>query len=238
MNQVTDTEAADATWRSLYRVGGTAPLIALVFYLSQLLVLIFSDPYPATVEGWIVLFQRSKVLGLVYLNALDIFSIAFLGTMFLALYVALRRDSESYMAIAALFAFIGIVVFIVPRVATLSLLPLSDQYAAATTDTQRAQILAAGEALHALGRATPQTMGFLFMAVASLLISAVMFQGDIFGRATACVGILASAVTCADHISLVIAPAVADILMPISGLLCLVWWLLISRRLFQLGHRS
>jgi hypothetical protein len=228
----------DPAWKSLYRIGGTAPLIALVFYLTQIFILIFGEPYPTNTEGWFSLFQHSKLLGLFYLNVLDIFSIALLGTMFLALYIALRRDNESYMAIAAFFAFIGIAVFVSLRVATLSMLPLSDQYAAAATDAQRSQFLAAGETLGSLGMPTPQTMGFLFMAVAVLIISIVMLRSETFSKVTAYVGILVSVTTFADDISVVIAPSIADILMPISGVLWVIWWILISRRLLQLGYLS
>jgi hypothetical protein len=228
-------ETVDSDWKNLYKAGGLAPLITLTFYLIQILAMVFGEPFPTTITDWFSLFQRNKVLGLLYLNALDIFSIAILGVMFLALYVALRRVNESFMSIAALLAFIGIAVFIAPRVAMLSVLPLSDQYAAATTEAQRATLLAAGEALNALGTATPETIGFLFMAVAGLIISLVILRGETFGKTTAYVGLLAGGVTFANHISVVMAPSIADILMPVNGLLWLVWWIMISRRLFQLG---
>jgi hypothetical protein len=232
----TNTKTRDPAWKSLYRVGGTAPLIALVFYLTQMLVIIFGEQYPATVEDWFSLFQHNKILGLLYINALDIFSIAFLGTMFLALYIALRRNNESYMAIAAVIAFLGIAVFVTPRVVMVSAtLSLSDQHAAATTEIHRSQLLAAGQAIDALGRATPQNIGFLFMAIAGLIISVVILQGKTFSKVTAYVGILAGIVTFADHTCIIVAPLIAGILMPIDGLLWLVWWMMISRGLFQLA---
>jgi hypothetical protein len=235
MNQVNSIDMENSAWKTLYRIGGIAPLVALGFYLVQIFILIFGEPFPSTAEGWFSLLQRSKPLGLLYLNALDIFSIAFLGTMFLALYIVLRRVHESYMAIAAFFAFLGTSVFVAPRVAMLSLLPLSDQYAAAATDAQRSQILSAAQALGSLGMPTPQTIGFLFMAIAVIIISAVMLRSNIFGKATAFAGILASVITFADDLSMVIAPSMAAVLMPVSGLLWILWWILISRRLLKLG---
>jgi hypothetical protein len=142
-----DNLSTDARWRTLYRAGGLAPRIALVLYASQFIILIFGDPFPATVEGWFALVQRSRLLALWYLNALDILSFALLGVMFLALYVALRRVRPSWMLIALYLALLGVVVFIVPRVLTLSLLPLSDMHVAATTEAQRRMILTAGETL-------------------------------------------------------------------------------------------
>ena len=167
-------------WRTLYRAGAVAPLIALALYASQFIILFFGDPYPTTIEGWFALFQRSKLLGLWYLNALDIVSFALLGIMFLALYVALRRARPSWMLIALYLALLGVVVFIVPRVLTLSVLPLSDLHAAATTEAQRTMYLTAGEALSQVTTATPQTLGFLFMAVAGLIISVVILRSRSF----------------------------------------------------------
>ena len=120
MNDQTD----HARWRTLYYAGAVAPLIALLFYLLEFSILFLGVPYPATVEGWYALIQRSKLLGLWYLNALDILSFALLGIMFLALFMALRRIRPSWMLIALYLALLGVVVFIVPRVLHLSLLPI------------------------------------------------------------------------------------------------------------------
>jgi hypothetical protein len=156
--------------------------------------------------------------------------------MFLALHVALRKTNESYMAIATFFGLLGVVVFIVPRAAMLSLLPLSDRFAVAGTEVERARILAAGEALGALGTPSPQTIGFLFMAIAVSIISVIMLRSDFFSKITAYFGILASLLTFADHISVILAPAVATVLMIVSGLFWLPWWLMISMGLFRLAR--
>jgi hypothetical protein len=232
-----NTKTGDLCWKTLYRVGGVAPLIALVFYSSEFLISFSGETYPTTPEGWFALFQRSRILGLYFLNALDVLSIALLGTLFLALYVALKETNPSLMAIAAFLAFLGIAVFVSTRGAMVSAtLSLSDQYAAATTEAQRSQILAAGRAIHAAGRATPETTGFVFLAIAGLIISIVTLRGGGFGRATPYVGILASLATFGDDISILLAPSLAVILMPINGLLWLIWWLLVSRGLFRLGR--
>lgn len=228
--------ATSESWRNLYRIGGAAPLIALAFYLSQLLLLIPGETYPATPQGWFELFQRSKLLGLFVLNALDIVSIALLGTMFLALYIALREVNPSPVTIAAFFAFLGIAVFVSTRAQLVSAtLSLSDQYAAATTEAQRAQLVAAGWATYAPIRVTHETIGFLFIAVAGLILSVVMLQSEAFDKVTAYVGIVAALFTVANDVSVVIAPSLATGLMPINGLLWTAWWLLVSRSLFKLA---
>jgi hypothetical protein len=228
-------------WKTLYRVGALAPLIALVLYSSQFILLVVGDPFPATAGDWFALAQRNRLLALWYLNALDIVSWVLLGLMFLALYVALRCVRPSWMLIALYFALLGVVVFVVPRVLTLSLLPLSDLHAAATSEAQRAMYLTAGETLSQVSTATPQTVGFLFMALAGLIISVVILRSGAFGdapalgRAAGYVGIVGFVAALANYIGWIVAPSIAALLVPINGLLWLIWWLIMSAGLFRLA---
>ena len=150
---------------TLYRLGGLAVLLTLTFYVSQF-VLIRWDQYPASTEEWFALFARSRLIGLFYLNALDILSVTLLGVTLLALLSALKPANPSWMTVAGYFGLLGVGVFVVPRVAMLSMLPVAKQYALATDELSRTRLLTAGETLGALGTATPQTIGFLFIAVA------------------------------------------------------------------------
>jgi len=237
-DQVINAESVDPNWISLYQIGGGGVLIALAFYLSQLLIIIFGEPYPTTTEDWFLMFQRSKLLGLFYLNALDMASITLFSLMFLALYVALKQFNQSFMAIATMLAFLGSAVFITPRTATFSMISLSDQYAAATTEIQRTQILAIGDALGALIQATPRTTGFLFITVAVLIVSVVLLRTQIFGKLIAYVGILASVFIFALQFSVIILPEIADPLMGLAMIFWMFWLLLIARILLQLGIRK
>lgn len=226
-------------WKRLYQIGGIAPFITLALYLSQMLIIILSrKPYPITVESWFALFQRSKFLGLIFLNALDIFSIAILGLMFLALFIALKSVNPSLITIAAFLAFLGTAVFVSARTEMVTAtLTLSDLYASATKDAQQFQLLAAGQAIMSLSRGTPETIGFTFIAIASLFISIVMLQDETFGKLISYIGFLGVIITLADNLSLIIAPSLATILMPVNGLIWLIWWILVGRKLLQLARR-
>jgi hypothetical protein len=235
-NQSTDAQMADARWKGLYRVGGAAILITLGLYLTELIVFsVANRPFPATLNDWFSLFQESKLLGLFYLNSLDMVSIALMGPMFLALYMALRQEDETWMTVAVFFALVGIPVFITPRSASLAMLSLSDKFAAVTTEAQRTQILTIGEST-TLGQPTPQTMGFLFIAVGVLIISVVMLRSRVFGKVTAYVGMLSSLLTIIGFISVAVAPPVAQFLMVTGMAPWAIWWILIARRLLQLGR--
>jgi hypothetical protein len=238
-NHVSHTQAEHDRWRGLYRAGAVAPLIALAFYLIEFSLLIVGEPYPSNIEGWYALVQRSKLLALWYLNALDILSFVLLGIMFLALYVALRRVRPAGMLIALYFALLGVAVFVVPRVLHLSLLPLSDLHAAAATEAQKTLYLAAGEALSQVSSATPQTLGFLLMAAAGPIISVVVLRSGQqrlpIGRAAAYVGIVGFVAALANYVTRLLAPDIAAMIMPVNGLLWFAWWIMVSVGLFRLS---
>jgi hypothetical protein len=226
------------TLQPLYRLGGLAPLVTLTFYLSQFIFIRWSE-YPASTQDWFALFQRSKLLGLFYMNALDIISITLLGVMFLALSSALKPANPSWMTIAAYFGLLGVGVFVVPRVAMLSMLPLAEHYAAITDEIARTRLLTAGETLGALGTPTPQTIGFLFMAVAVLVISIVMLrESRLFNRIVPWLGILAGLFTFANHLSLLFLPSLATPLMIASGLFWMPWWMLVGLGLLRLARSN
>jgi hypothetical protein len=225
----------DPEWRWLCIVGGIAPLLTLTLYLGEM-ILIPWEGYPTTAEQWLTAFERSKLQGLLYLNAPDVISIALLGIMFAALYVALSPSGRSAMAIALTLAIIGVSVFVTQRSTVISgVLSLSDQYAGARTDVDRAEVAAAARGLTAMGQATPQTIGFLFVAVASLIASAVMLRSGRFGRLTAYTGIIAGAITVVDGFSSLLLPSTLAPLMVLGGVFWVVWWVTTGMALLRLG---
>jgi hypothetical protein len=250
MDQVTNAETSDSDWKSLYRIGGVAALISGIFFRRNIAAEIglFSEyKPPVTVSNWFVLLQSNRLLGLSYLNIFDIVNYALVGLMFLALYAVLRRTNKSYMAIATILSFLGIAVYFASNTA-LSMLSLSEQYAAATTDTQRTILLAAGEAMLAINRfsspgAHPGTGGYVslfLIAIAGMITSVVMLRSDVFNRATAYVGILASAFDLAYCIAFAFMPTVdsellAVIFIPAAGLFLMIWHIMVGWRLYQLG---
>ena len=251
MNQVTNAETLDANWKSLYKVGGVAALIAGVLFRRNLAAdigLFSQHTAPVTVSDWFALLQSNRLLGLAFLNIFDLVNYALVGLMFLALYAVLRRANRSYMAIATTLGCVGIAVYFASNTA-FSMLSLSDQYAAATTDAQRTMSLAAGQAMLAINRfsdpgAHPGTGGYvslLLIAVAGMITSVVMLRSAVFNRAIACVGILASALDLAYCIVFAFVPAVDSELLavcfiPAAGLLLMIWHILIGQRLYQLGR--
>ena len=240
VNQVTNAETSDTRWKGLYKVGGGAALVAAVLLATE--IVIFTVwPLPGTVIGYFTLFQSNRLIGLLDFYLLEFLAYVLFIPVFLAIYVALRRANESYMALATTLAIMGIGIFLATN-NPFSMLSLSDQYAAATTDAQRSLFLAAGQAMLANTnqRAVEGfNMGFLLLSVAGLMVSAVILRSNSFSKLTAYVGVLAFAISLADYFRFAFVPESVLLLLIIaitSGLLLLIWLVLIGRRLFQLGQ--
>ena len=236
MNAVSQKTTGDSAWKPLYRAGGYAPWMMIGFILIQILVMFSGEPFPAGVEDWFSLFERNRILGLLYANVLDIFTITLLGLVLLALCVALRKGYSSAVAIAGFLTLLGTAVFVTPRANVLAAsVSLAREYSAATAAV-RVEILTAARGVFAMAQPTLQTTGFLFIAAAVLILSAVMLRGGSFGKVTPATGVLAGLLSAADYFLAIFAPAPANALLMIGILVWAVWWILISRKLLRLGE--
>jgi hypothetical protein len=244
-------EPSDAEWKRLWRAGGVAALLAGVLFRRNIAAeigLFTQREAPANAGDWFALLEGNRLLGLVSLNLVDVVNYALLALMFLAVYTVLKRSNKSTMAIATGLAFLGIVTYLSSNTA-LSMLSLSDQYAAATTEAQKTHLLGAGEAMLALNRwagagSHPGSGGYfslLLVAAAGMLTSAVMLRSTAFNRATGWVGVVAAALDLAYCVAYALLPEVdgellAVFFIPAAGLLLMVWHILIGWRLLRLAQ--
>src|SRR3989304_8685919 len=175
MNRATNTETADSSWQSLYRVGATAALIMVVVFFPIQIIAFSMAPLPTTTIDWFTLLQNNRLLGLLDLDLLYVADQALLIPIFLALYVALRRANKAYTALATILGIIAARGYFAINNA-FSMLYLSDQYAAATTDAQRLLFLAAGETTIAVSLGTGWYVFNILGSVALLIVSVVMLR--------------------------------------------------------------
>ena len=222
-------KTTESAWKSLYRVGAVAALVVVLFYVIQIIVLVISPP-PNTVIGYFTLFHKNALLGLLDLDLLSIADYALFVPLFLALYIALRRVSPSFMAIATALGLIGIATYFASNTA-FEMLSLSNQYAAATTDVQRSMFMASGQAMLAIYQGTAFGLSYIFLAIASLIISVVMLWSTTFGKVTAVVGIVANALAVGFFV-----PTIGVFLSLISVVALLIWYVLIAIKLFILAQ--
>lgn len=226
--------AARATrpWRALYALGGAAA-IAVVALVPVGVAVYFIWPPPTTVIGYFTAFHDNPLVGLLNQDLLLLVDQVLMIVVTLALYVALRRTSESAMAIAFVMAVAGAVLFIASNTA-FNLLGLSEQYAAATTEQERSALLAAGQATLASYQGTAFVMGYLLSGAGDLLIAVVMLRSSIFGKLAAWIGIVYGLSGLVPPIP---ATGTVGLLFSFVSLLpMLAWLVLIARGLIRLNR--
>jgi hypothetical protein len=239
---MTDAQNSQLHWNRIYRIGALAAVGAVLVGVLEILITFLpgGNTTQQTVLDWFQLFQENWFIGLRNLGLLNIL-LNFLAILtYFALYAVHRQDRHKpFAALAAIIAFLGIGVFLATNRA-FAMWDLSNQYAAATTDIQRLTLAAAGQAMLAVGEShTPGTfLAFFLVETAGILISIVMLRSQIFPKAAAYAGIIGfSLLLIFEFIASFLAglSGVTIILAMIGGLLSMVWYILIARRLFLMG---
>ena len=228
-------------WTGVYKLGAVASMLILCTALLEILIIFLPGGYASaeTVVDWFNLLQDNWFLGLRNLGLLNIVMTALSIPMFFALCVAHWKVNPKYSALAMIISYIGIAVFYATNRA-FAMLQLSVQYAAASTETERAILEAAGQALLAVGQShTPGTfIGFSLSAIAGMLISFVMLREGIFSKLSAYAGILGFGMLLVYDICQSFVPPLSGIALlfaMIGGILSMVWYGLIAQRLFKLA---
>ena len=238
LEQTADTESMDSDWKGLLRLGAVAALIMLLYSVATMIVLTLLGMPPSTAAECFEMLQQNRILGLLRLDVLTVFVyMPSCYLLFLGIYVALRRTNGAYALLGTVLVFVGITLFLATP-SPLSMLVLNDKHALAATDAQRSQFLAAGEAILAsdMWHSTGAIVGGMLLQSGALLISLLMLQGRVFGKATAYVGILTHGLDLVHLVLLFLVPEWGEILMAIAGTLYLIWFPLVGLRLFRLGR--
>lgn len=213
----------------LYKIGGMATLIMLVIMSIQVIIFVTWPP-PSAVTDWFVLLQNNWLLGLLSLDLLYLLTNALLIPLYLALYAALKRASESWMLIALTLGLVGITAYFSSNTA-FEMLSLSNEYAVAKSEAEKSLALAAGQAMLAIYKGTAFDVYYILNAAFLLIVSPVMLRSSVFSKGSAYAGMLSGV--------LMLVPSTVETIGPIFALASLVPWtifsVLVARRLFLIG---
>ena len=240
-----DAESAGSHWEDLYRLGGVAALITVLVALLDIILSFLPgerdvEPGKLSATEWFSRFEDNRFLALRDLGLWNIINTVLAVPVYLALYGAHRRASPALAALAAILSFIGAAVYTANNKA-LPMLTLSDRYAAASTDAERARLAATGQAMLTQGEDfTPGSfMGFFLTEVAGIVIGLTMLRSRLFGRLIAWAGIAGSSLLLVFTVWVTFVPAAfrrAMVLAMGGGILSMAWNILTARRLFQLSR--
>jgi uncharacterized protein DUF4386 len=224
---------ATSGWHTLFRIAGIAAFTVVALIPVQALVYILWPP-PTGVRDYFSVFQRNALLGLLDLDVLLIVDQLLIVLVILGLYVALRHADPSLILVGIAAGLVGAVLMIVSREATFSMYSLSQQYAAATSDAERAALEAAGQTLLTVYNGTSFSVGYFLTGLATLLFSIVMLRSAPFSRLTGVAGV-AAGVTGLVPASM----GTLGFVLSFASLIPLIVWLfLVGRQLLSAGHTS
>ena len=225
-------------WKALYKTGGITALVTLLIPPAEILISFLigverASARTVTAVDWFVLFHDHWFLGLRNLGFLNLVAAALLAPTILAVYGALRGDNRTMGALGAILFFVGIAVYVAHNRA-FPMLSLSRAYAAAASDAQRSLLAAAGQAMLAKGQSRS---GVLLIEFACLIISVAMLRGNGFSKLTAGAGIVGNALMMVVEVLFVPVSSGAGMMVAAcGGISIMTWYLLVGRRLLQLGR--
>jgi hypothetical protein len=251
---VSDTSIGSArvNWRSLQIAAVVAAfLAALVFrrWLSAEASMLRSfgmvhfdiNVEAMTAADWFSVLQSRRFLGLLMLNAFDLINYGLVSVTYLGLHSVLRRYDRVWATTAMAVCAIGVAIHLSSTQA-FNLLSLSNQYAAATSETQRNALLAAGQFSLALN--DPVVFGtglfwsYICLYLAGLILSLLMLRNHVFGRWPSTIGIVASATGLGYFATAAFAPSWSIIPAVGSAPFNLAWYILIGVSLFRYVRKA
>jgi len=229
-------ESAASDWSGLCWTGGIAALILIGYSLATMVQLVALGGPPATAAEAFRLLQNNRIVGLLRLDLPTVLAVPLYYFVFLGLFAALRKTDRANAILATALAFVGVTLLLATPTA-LSMISLSEKYAAATTEATKAQLLAAGEAILVtdIWHGTGAIIGGILVQSGAVLISVVMLHSTVFGKITAYLGIVMHGLDLAHIVFGLFLPASGVVLMAIAGPFYPVWFFLIGRRLLQLA---
>ena len=213
-------------WRSLYRIGAVAAVISVVV-IPLSIVTFFA--WPLWPDNILAVIQEDPLAGLMGLDFGYLFSNVFAIPFFLVLYVTLKEVDDGWSLVALTLGLLGLVCLVLARPIP-EMFALSDQWAAAATEAEEATYVVAGESMLAHFHGMAYHAHYILGSASLLISSFLMLRSTIFGRATAYVGIVTNIVVFGLYV-----PEVGVWISMLSVLGYLIWYVLIARRLIQLG---
>jgi len=229
-------------WKTLYRTAAIMALLIVVAGLTDTITSMLGgearENTAISVVEWFSLFQSTPFYAFSYLGVINITTLTLSIPIYLALCHAHWRTQPAFAALAAVFFFLGVAIYISSNT-VFSMFALSRQYAAAA-EAQKPALEAIGRALLAQGAdLTPGTfMGFFFTQVAGLLITGVMLQGRVFSKWLGWLGLAGYLLTFIFFVLAAFVPGSFDLAIGLAmpgALLLIAYQILLARGFLHLA---
>ena len=225
-----DSTTGAARWRLLFAVAGIGALLTALLIPLQIVAFIVWPLPDGGVTEWFELFQDSPFIGLVSFDLVILLEEVLVIPIVLALYVVLRRSSNSLALMAGGMWFVSIALFVGSNTG-FEMLALSDGYADAATQAERATYLAAGQAMLTayMGQGSSFVVGYVLASLAGILIGIAMLRSTVFPRIAAWAAIVANVLGFGLFL-----PGIGVPLSIVSVFILIAWYALVGWRLLRL----
>jgi hypothetical protein len=234
-----DNNIAEKHWKTIYKIGAISVFIAVLAMLTEIFLTALPDGNRAelTVKQLFDLYNRNWFMAMRYMGLINIIASTLMLPVFFSLYGLYRHHLKAFAFFSLMLSFVGYAIFMADNT-SFAYLELADRYFNAIFDTDRAILLAAGEALIAKGAShTPGTFpGFLIGEIAGILFSIIILMGGVLKKSTGIIGIIGlSFLLIFEVISSFVGSLFyeAMIFAMIGGIMTLVWYVLIGLGLLK-----
>lgn len=225
-------------YKRLYTVGAVASLLQLAIIGLYIVITMIYGPRITNAEEFFI-YQKSHSWSI--LLRVDLLLLILVGLYlgnFPALLVALWRKNP----ITTLFAFSFTIIAVVLSFAgesTFALKHLGELYNSATSELERTQIIASGEAILASGwwNSTGSYMTGILLQGGGVLISVVMFKSVSFSKVTSVAGLIGNGFDLLQHLLSPFAPQISEYLSFVM-VAYLIWYPMMSRDLYRLAKNQ
>ena len=228
-------------WAFLYKIGGIAALLASLLFRrnigAEVTLFIGEASIPTTTTVWFTLLQENPLIAFSLLAGFDLANYVLVGIIILALAAALWENNKAVTLLALVSGLIGITLNLGANI-SLTMLSLSQRYAMASSEAQKAGLLAAGEVILAGNdsQATGPLISLMLVALAGLMLSLMMLRSY---RGTAIIGLVASGCDLLYCLVFPLTPlAPVYLLLAAAGLFWMIWHLLVARVLIKLAKEA
>ena len=236
-------EKTNDRWKTIYSIGGYSALISFGLILFDI---IFGSTVSNnitemshTATGIFSTLHQNRLMGLYMLDLLNMVNALIMIPTFFALFGVHRKKNLPYAALSLLLVIIGTSIVVSTNIA-LPMLELSHKYMSSTSESQRILFTAAGEALIARGGhgGLGAFIGFAVGTIASICMSYVMIDGEIFTKRVSYFGLIGYSLLLVYVLLVSFLPGIENLVKTIAapgGLLVLAWVFTVGRKLMKIG---
>jgi hypothetical protein len=230
------TVGPDGKWICL--VGGISALVLGIGYLVTILVMIaYAGGFPPLGTEARLAFFAEHAAGWWAATGLMVFTDLLYVPIFLALYQVLKGINKYLMLLALACAVLFVVLDLaITWTAYSSLVILGESYAGATSNAQRAIIVAAAGYPSAVIDSPLSGIYAIFFPALGLLFASLVMRKGIFSKTTTYLGLIAGISGILAAVGPIIVGAL-DMAQYINSLLATFWYLVVGWSLYRLGQQ-